>query len=178
MLVASEFILVSIYSINRAPCYQNTPSQYEILWTYPIVFRISFSFGTRPRLCPGWIAGASNNILVPHGCDDSNEISLLPMFLLTSVMNNSITTDEFWSANLLAIYKYFWSVPLVWNSPMTIEKPLRDVFGLSWHPQTAKLLETPWIRSVKSPARNSLCYRAPGGQPTYDLHYHQRLIRC
>ena len=44
-----------------------------------------------------------------------------------------------------AIYKYFWPVPLVWNSWMTIENAFRDVFGLFWHPQATKLLEIPWI---------------------------------
>ena len=125
---------------------------------YSIIFQISITVGTLASLLPNRIVDASNNMLVPNECGDSSEISLLPRFLLTSVIKNSMLTMNFYQQTYLSIYEYFWPVLLIRNPSIAIEKALWDVIGLSWHPQATHMLETPWIRSVKSSRRNSLNY--------------------
>ena len=59
---------------------------------HAIVFQISFSFGTRPWLMPERIGETFDNVLEPSECHVGSEFSLLPMFQLASVMNNSMLT--------------------------------------------------------------------------------------
>ena len=92
----SDLILVSIHPTHLAQLYREKSDRRQVLQTnrlwgfLPDGAQIPFSIRTRPWLLPERIVDASNNILVRNECDDSSEISLLPMFLLTSVMKNSM----------------------------------------------------------------------------------------
>ena len=121
----SRFIQPTMLNaIQTIPVMTTFCAQIGSLSFYAIVFQISFSFGTRPWLMADWIAGAFDFILVLSDCGDSSEISLLPMFLLTSVTKNPMLPMNSDQQTYWAIYECFWHVPLIRKSSIVTEKAL------------------------------------------------------